>query len=187
MKFLSATSRAWLQKDGNLPFAEYFVKLATDRADRKWRKNAIEIAAQWGHLYETGADGQALHPALQALISPWAGTGDEGDPDQTALFWAKMCRCAAAYRFAEIDTFLLTRALYGIYRCLLPEERDIEPFDKMISDKITNALSIDLETAKSVVFYVKNNGLDSELILKLPPEATIWSAYADQMVRLPLG
>ena len=179
MKYLSPESRAWLEKDDNLRFADYFVGLATDARDRKWRKAAMEIAVQWCILYERGEDGKDLHPTMKTLIKPFLDKDSESE-DPAYSFWAGMCGHAAAYRFAGIDKFDLTGALYGIYRMLLPEERDIEPFDEKILEKLLEESGIDTESDKQFGYAIKTNGLDSEIIMHGPPEANAWTEYADQ-------
>mgnify|MGYP001163331659 CR=1 FL=1 len=186
MKYFSPEARAWLEKDDNLKFADYFVGLATDAKDRKWRKAAIEIAAQWCILYERGEDKKDLHPTMRACIEPFLDKASESE-DPAYSFWAGMCGHAAAYRFAEIDEFDLTRALYGIYRMLLPEERDIEPFDEKIFEKLIKESGVDPNSANQFEYAIKTNGLDSKIIMHGPPAAKAWTEYADQYRRVLLN
>lgn len=91
-----------------------------------------------------------------------------------------MCAHCAEYQFAQIDEFDLTPALYGIYRSILPEAQDVEPFDEMILEKLAGDLGVDRYNVPKIGYAIRNNGLMSEVILFPPPEAKGWTDYADQ-------
>lgn len=179
-KYLSPESYEWLKRRDDLGFAGYFVGQGVDRADIKWRKAAIEIAAQWCMLHEAGEDGKELSPGMRKLIEPHVKKSNEEGYDAVAWFWATMCAHCAEYSFAQIDEFDQTRALYGIYRTLLPEERKIEPQDAIILEKLAAAAGVDLKTAGRLAFGIQSNGLDSKVMLPAPSGAEQWTEYADQ-------
>ncbi|MFN0034784.1 MAG: hypothetical protein ACKVUS_06950 [Saprospiraceae bacterium] len=180
MEYLSTDTYDWLQKRDDLGFAQYFVGLGKDEPDINYRKSAIEIAVHWCILHESGADGPKLHSKIRRLIEPLLMKADGGDTDAMSSFWADMCANCATYRFAQIDEFDLTCALYGIYRTLLPKERDIEPFDQIILEKLAEAKGVDLKKVKQFGYGIRTKGMDSEIALPAPEGAQGWTEYADQ-------
>ncbi|MBC7775063.1 MAG: hypothetical protein H7246_06450 [Phycisphaerae bacterium] len=178
MEYLSKETLEWLTERDDLGFAKYFVDLGVDEDDINYRKASIEIASQWCILRKSGKDGKALHPRIQNLIAPHVPSEDGFDAIE--WFWSEMCANCATYRFAQIDQFDLTCALYGIYRTLLPKERDVEPFDQIILEKLAEAKGVDLSTATEFSYGIRTNGMTSEVVLPAPEGARTWTEYADQ-------
>lgn len=183
--YLSPEVQSWLDQEDNLPFADYFTGLATGKKDLEWRQVSIEIAARWCMLREAGLDGKALHPQLSAVIEPPALKYFKNyGSNPVDYLWQLMCGHAAAYRLAAIDEFELTKALYGIYRSLLPEKKSVDPFDGMIRVKLASIFPSENGT---ITYGIRNDGLHSEIIVNPPADAVGWNEYADQFRKLMLG
>jgi hypothetical protein len=176
---LSKEVKAWLEQDENLPFASYFIRLGEDKFERGQRELAIEIASVWCILHEAGEDGYNLPDKLLPYLTKLLETPLKDEEETAFRIWLQMCSNAAKYNFAHIDEFHFTRALYGIYRVLLPQERGIEPFDEQILDSIIQAKQIDFAVTNEFGVAVKSNGLDSKVII-VPKGAESWTEFGDQ-------
>jgi hypothetical protein len=180
---ISKVNKDWLEKDDNLKFANYFIKLGSSSKEKKQREKAIEIASTWSIIFERGEDTSTLAEELKLLLSAILKTDLKDIYETEDSIWLDMCSNAAQYRLAQIDDFILTKALYGIFRILLPEEQDIEPFDKIILNSLIKATNTNPETTKSIGVAIKSNGLLSEVVI-VPENASTWTEFGDRYIKI---
>ncbi|HEY9702012.1 MAG TPA: hypothetical protein V6C58_06180 [Allocoleopsis sp.] len=176
---ISKENKKWLEKDDNLKFAKYFINLGNNPVEKKQREKSIEIASTWCRIFENGEDGYHLSENLKPLLIDLLENDLKTDYETVENIWMNMCANAAQYSFAQIDDFIFTKALYGIFRVLLPEEQKIEPFDSQILDSLIKATNTDIASTKQFGVAIKSNGLKSEVII-VPDNASTWVEYGDQ-------
>ena len=180
-KTISATTNKWIKSKNYKEFTDYFIGLNFDKLDKIRRESAIEIAAIWCDLGEKGEDGKEVHPRLEKRILELATLhGNENETSITEI-WLNMCANLAAYRFAKIDEFIFTAALYGVYRHFLPESNNIEPFSSQILEALMKAKGIEEISEEGFGYAVNSNGLKSEVVI-IPKGAFGWTDYGDQFI-----
>ena len=182
---ISNENKKWLEKDDNLKFAKYFINLGTTSKEKKQREKSIEIASTWCRLFEVGNDGYNLSDNLKPLLTDLLKSDLKNNYETVENLWLDMCANAAQYSFAKIDDFILSKALYGIFRILLPEEQEIEPYDSQILGSLIRATNTDIETTNQFGVAIKSNGLNSEVII-VPDNASTLSEFGEHFILLLL-
>ena len=107
-------------------------------------------AGTWCRLFETGSDGYNLPDTLKPLLTELVESDLKDNYETVEHLWLGMCANAAQYSFAKIDDFILTKALYGIFRILLPQEQEIEPYDSQILESLIRATNTDVKKTKNL-------------------------------------
>lgn len=169
----------WLESTDDLKFAEYFISIGSNASERKLRKKSIEIAVLWCRLAEQGKDGYELQAEMRKPLNKLLNNELKNKYEKEDFIWLDMCRNCATYSFAEIDDFALTKALYGIFRILLTDELDIDPFDSQILQKLIDVTNTDIEKDSQLGVAIKTNGLNSQVII-VPKGSWSWTDYGDQ-------
>ncbi len=177
---LSEESIKWLSDRDHTEFQDYFLNLDEDEDQRKIREQSLELACLWCQVFEKEEDGKELNEKLSVrlleLIEPIEE--DEG-ADYIRMIWQDMCGHYSTYRFAKIDEFHFTGALYGVFRTLLPDELDIEPFYSNIREFLLEILLKDHVEGEEIGYGILNKGLQSEVVL-LPNHNESWTDHCDQ-------
>lgn len=182
---MTKKNKEWLELTDDLKFAKYFISVGSDNNEKKLRRKAIEIAVLWCRLAEAGRDGYELPEEIRKHLTKLLNNELKEEYDHEQSIWLEMCRNCAVYRFAEIDDFALTKALYGIFRILLTDELDIEPFDSQILDKLIIATNTDIEKQSQLGVAIKTDGLNSQVVV-VPKGSQTWTEHGDQYMLILL-
>ena len=168
----------WLEQEGNLEFAKYFIGLGSNSKERKLREKSVNIASLWCRLFAENKDGYRLSEEMKPYLTKLLQK-ELNEFEKEESIWFEMCANCAQYDFAQIDEFNLTKALYGIFRILLPTEQKIEPFDALILEKLIEATGIDINETNQFGAAIKSHGLNSKIVI-VPKEANTWTKFGDQ-------